>query len=178
MTTDHNREQNNITKECIFEAMMLIMEKKHFVDISVTEIAQKAGVSRMAYYRNYSYKEEVITDYLNKLFDDFFLQLQKAEKFGQHHVAGLYFDYCKDQERIVNNLIKSNMTYLLEDRFTLILPLIIEKDRSGKMNEMDNMDFMIEFVAGGLYRLTVQWIKRGMKESSAEMVEILSRIIQ
>lgn len=41
--------QNIITKESIFTALMILMEKKNFKEISITEITKKAGVSRMAF---------------------------------------------------------------------------------------------------------------------------------
>lgn len=178
MTTDYNSEQNIITKECIFTALMLLIETKRFQDISITEITNKAGVSRMAYYRNYSCKEDIIMFYLDALFDEFFSKLKEAEKFGQYQVSYLYFDYCRQQEKIVKNLIKSNITYLLEDKISQILPLIIEKDQARKIIESENMKYTVEFIAGGLYRLTVQWIRGGLKESSEEMAKMLSDIIQ
>ena len=55
-----NNMQNILTKESIFTALMILMEKKDFKEISITEITKKAGVSRMAFYRNYDEKEDII----------------------------------------------------------------------------------------------------------------------
>lgn len=49
MTNKYNAEQNKITKESILGALMSLMEKKDFKNISITELSQKAGVSRMAF---------------------------------------------------------------------------------------------------------------------------------
>lgn len=64
----NNQEANAITRECIESALVLLMEKKPFAEISVTDITRKAGVSRTAYYRNYDSKEEILGGYMQRLF--------------------------------------------------------------------------------------------------------------
>lgn len=42
---------HELAKECIFTALMLLMEKQDYEKITITDIARRAGVSRMTYYR-------------------------------------------------------------------------------------------------------------------------------
>lgn len=56
----NNMLQNRIAKESIFTALMILMEQKNFNEISITEVAKKAVVSRMAFYRNYNLMEDMI----------------------------------------------------------------------------------------------------------------------
>jgi len=51
-----NAESNALTKESIETALLALMKEKNFSSITITDIAKKAGVSRLAYYRNYSSK--------------------------------------------------------------------------------------------------------------------------
>lgn len=53
-----------IIKECIFEAYLQLLEEQKSDSISITEITERAGVSRVSYYRNYSSKFDIIEDYL------------------------------------------------------------------------------------------------------------------
>lgn len=59
-----NEESNRITKECIETALLILMKEKEFKDISITDIVKRSGVSRTAYYRNYSSKEDILNNYL------------------------------------------------------------------------------------------------------------------
>ena len=59
-----NEEVNRITKDSIQEALVYLLSKKNINDISVTEIVNKAGVSRTAYYRNYQSKEDILKEIL------------------------------------------------------------------------------------------------------------------
>ncbi|MBR6940531.1 MAG: TetR/AcrR family transcriptional regulator, partial [Clostridia bacterium] len=50
-------ESNNLTRECITTALLIIIREKDYDEITITDITEKAGVSRMAYYRNYKSKD-------------------------------------------------------------------------------------------------------------------------
>ncbi|WP_297634952.1 TetR/AcrR family transcriptional regulator [uncultured Clostridium sp.] len=63
----NNEESNAITRECIESALIQLMKTKSFQEISITDIAKRAGVSRNAYYRNYSSKEDILSGYLQNI---------------------------------------------------------------------------------------------------------------
>ncbi|WP_369528982.1 TetR/AcrR family transcriptional regulator, partial [Dubosiella newyorkensis] len=50
------KKSSQFLRSCIFEALMILLQQKRYEEITVSEIANKAGVSRMTYYRTYSSK--------------------------------------------------------------------------------------------------------------------------
>ena len=56
-----------MAKECIFAALVLLMQKKEYDKISVVDISRKAGVSRMTYYRHFTSKEDVLEQYIDSV---------------------------------------------------------------------------------------------------------------
>ena len=74
-----NEEINRITKDSIQEALVYLLSKKDIDDISVTEIVNKAGVSRTAYYRNYQSKEDILKDFSMNVFNLIFSQLDRED---------------------------------------------------------------------------------------------------
>ena len=62
-----NEEANKITKECLQTALLILMENKPLEKITITEIVNRSGVSRSAFYRNYSTKENLLEDIYNSL---------------------------------------------------------------------------------------------------------------
>ena len=69
---------NQLARECIVTALIHLSKQKPFSSITISELTEKAGVSRMTYYRNYNSKEEVFQSYIDEIFD-----LYKKE-FAQH----------------------------------------------------------------------------------------------
>ena len=60
---------HRLTIDCIYEALIQLMKNRPFREISITDITRKAGVSRMAYYRNYSDKKEILLHHLQEQMD-------------------------------------------------------------------------------------------------------------
>ena len=63
-----------LAMDCIYDALIDLMKVKPYNKISVTDITERAGVSRMAYYRNYEDKDDIL---LNR-FREELIQLEKS----------------------------------------------------------------------------------------------------
>ena len=77
--------QNQLVRESIFTALMILMERKSFSEITITEIVNKAGVSRMSYYRNYNSKEDIINIYLDEMFEEYMEIISNYEEYDRYH---------------------------------------------------------------------------------------------
>jgi AcrR family transcriptional regulator len=78
-STAHNRQVQR-TKSWIFEALMLLMDEKPYNKITVSDIADKAGVARPTFYRNYDDINDVVYDYLMNTFSTELLNEEKDDK--------------------------------------------------------------------------------------------------
>lgn len=59
------------SKKVISEALIALLQEKEYHKITIQEITDKAGVSRMTYYRNFANKDEIVMYYLTRITDDF-----------------------------------------------------------------------------------------------------------
>ena len=60
-----NQENKAITRESIEISLLQLLEKKDFKKITISELVERAGVSRAAFYRNYGSKEEILKSILS-----------------------------------------------------------------------------------------------------------------
>jgi len=154
-----------------------MMGEKKFRDISITEITEKAGVSRMAFYRNYSNLEDIIVDYLDENFVSYAKERPACARDNSPDSIRLFFTYFKNQSILIRNLIESGTTHLLLESFsaflrTLSRNIVCDKSLSPAMEK-----YSVEFIAGGIYKVVIEWAKGGMAESDAEMAEIVGGIL-
>ena len=167
--------QSTLTEESIFTALMLTMQKKNFEEISITEITGKAGVSRMAFYRHYSSKEDIIIKHLNELFESYIQEVLACEIMDVYQFAYRYFIYFRRHQDLIMNLIKSNLASLLLERFEMylhsIFSNILYNDSSLEINPYE-----IHYIAGGLYNVLIEWVKGGLSESNQKMAESISKL--
>ena len=59
---EHNKKQNRIVCESLREALIILMNEKNYYKISICELCEKAGVSRMAFYNNYKSKDDLLRE--------------------------------------------------------------------------------------------------------------------
>ncbi len=176
-----NNVQNILTKESIFTALMILMEKKDFKEISITEITKKAGVSRMAFYRNYDEKEDIIGTYLEELFKEYSKEISGYSNSDDNNSIEdlrLYFSYFRKHEKLISNLIKSNLINMLLEKCIDSLYALSMETSCGESYSPEKQSFWIEYMAGGLYTVLIKWAKGGMKESDEYMAEVISEFIQ
>ncbi|KXT80396.1 TetR family transcriptional regulator [Streptococcus sp. DD11] len=58
----YNQESNQITRESLEISLMQLLEKKELKKITISELVERAGVSRAAFYRNYTSKEQILEE--------------------------------------------------------------------------------------------------------------------
>lgn len=157
-----NEENNKITKDSIQEALLYLLSKKEIDDISVTEIVNKAGVSRTAYYRNYNSKEEILKDFSSNIFQLIFSQLNNAELINNPFEWYLFiFTQVKINSRLVKLLLKAKVFSL-----TSFFPSI-SKDKYDKKNT-----YKIYMMESSLAIIIEKWIENDCDLSVDEISNI------
>lgn len=178
MINKNNMLQNRIAKESIFTALMILMEQKNFNEISITEVAKKAGVSRMAFYRNYNLMEDIIINHIDEFFKKYSEQILNSEKINNYESACIYFSYFRKHDRLIDNLNKSNLTHLILERSTEFLRLLLNNIIFVESCSSEKDRYYIEFLSGGFYKVLIEWAKGGMKESDEYMAGIVCDLIK
>ena len=172
MANTMNSYKNAITKESIFTALMILMEKKDFHKISITEVTTKAGVSRMAFYRNYEILEDVIAYYLNAFFSKYEVKITEIGLNNTYDVVLMFFSSFKTEKRLMMNLIKSNLAYLLLDKSNSFLEEMCEKFVCDKFYSPEKEKYTIKFLCGGFFNILAEWVLSDFKQSEIYMAQL------
>lgn len=67
-----NDDYRKLIRESIQTALFQLLNKKEFSKIKITEVIERAGVSRSAFYRNFSNLDEVISEELKRVCKNIF----------------------------------------------------------------------------------------------------------
>lgn len=107
-----NEEINKLTRESIQEALILLMSSQDLSSISVTDIANKAGVSRSAYYKNYQFKEEIIRDFLMRVYNVIMANVLLDElKDNPYETFYSIFTSIKENIKLIEQLIQAKLKF-------------------------------------------------------------------
>lgn len=171
---NNKKETTTLVKKCIVDALIILMNEKEFDQISITEICNKASVSRMAYYRNYYTKKDIIIEYLKDIAEDFKIESYKwkdKNEYTNKNVIHFLFTYFKKYSYFIKTLRKANLSGLLQEYLNFYLE---NETNILKKNDPYEKYHMYSY-AGALYNVYMKWIDNDMKESINEMTEIFCK---
>ena len=169
-----NAKGNAYVRSCLLHALLALMNEKTFQEISICDITRRANVSRMAYYRNYSSKEEILTSHLEDVVRQYaqFTQPKATDelRINKKNIVRL-FEFCKEQQEFIQECDNAGLGYLFLDAFTAYLLRYFMREGEGKKRE-----YILNAYASALYSTIVKWLRNGARETTEQMAEMLYRI--
>ena len=163
MTRKQNQnsvERSRFTKDCIVQALLRLMDEQAFSSISIQNIVDAAGVSRMAYYRNFSSKEDILRYHIHIVTNEFISRWEKSKPKDFQEYLVLLFDHLLAQKELSLKLQKAGMLYLCKEAFDKEA-LAYAKDTKGLYNFF--------FFSGGLFNMYEYWLKNGCRETPKQL---------
>lgn len=146
-----NEELSSKTRKAIREAVKRLFPRKDIDEMAISEIAGEAGVSRMAFYRNYASLEALYADCASEMLEKLASCISDGTK-------------SNDKSRMLIELTKRYIPY---DRLISILfPDEYSGDRYGTVAR-----------AGGFLAIISEWLYSGMKESPADMAVLCTEML-
>lgn len=157
---------NFVIKESLTEALFILMRKKPFEEITITEISKLAGVSRISFYRNFDSKEDLLVKYLFEKSMDEFSKYQ-AQSTQEKLIA--MFKSIDHLHEVVDLLYQQNLSHLF---------LYYLRTVTGAQPEQPNTQAYAKSMTMGIcFGALDEWIRRGRQESAEEMVSILQTVL-
>ncbi len=161
-----NEESNRITKECLRTAMFKLMEHKDFDKVTITDIARHAGVSRVAFYRNYASKEALVEDICQCLLEELATSV-KSECFRTHREQWFqnFFRKIQENSTFFHSYLKANLMLSRGAVTELITPSSNEQEYYRNIAG-----------EGAFLSVLTEWFLGGMKQTPEEMGTICESI--
>lgn len=144
--------------DSLTEALLQLMEHKKLNEISISELCEKAGVSRISFYRNFDYTSDILTSYLSFGLEKWWTENNSTVDINEspQDFWKKLFSHLKKNERIIKLIYASNESIILKN--------IIFKS-CGPSSTCDEPEaYARAMLAGTIFGYTDEWIKRGMKD--------------
>lgn len=154
------------SKEAISNSLMQLLNEKEYFKITIQDIVDRAKVSRMAFYRNFNDKDEIIKYYLDNITDNFIKSskiIYDSNNFSTYIIK--LFTHLENNKDIGILLYKANMIHYLKDEFDRIF-----LSKANSKNE----EYHYAFLSGGLYNIYHYWIKNNCKETPKQLSAIFT----
>lgn len=167
-----NEETNRITKGCIQSALIVLMSEKPFDKIAITEIVKRSGVSRTAFYRNFSSKEDVLAELSASILGDINqMVLSAIQDEDPHRLYCRIFQRIRDDREDFDVMLKAGLYrsgYLDIDAYV--------KNRYPHLDPM--MRYAVVGWWGALQDIIKSWYLGGMREEIRDMADLCCQLFQ
>ena len=157
----------------IREAFISLLKEFPQGPITVTQIAQRAHVNRITFYRLYETKEAVLEDILdgfNEENDEYFNQIQPEVSF-QDTIVRASLEHHKRHMPTLKTILNSYLGSVFVHQVEEGIRRPLEDARQNRPGSRDSM--LISFYVAGISRVICDWIQGGCKESIDEVLSFL-----
>lgn len=164
----------------IEDILLKLMLEKHYDEITVSEICEKANMPRKSFYRYFDGKEGVKQALLYHTLSDFdeynFAKKSDNQKLYEEFENLFYFwkskrDFLEafDKSGLIGLLVESATTYSMRE-FGDIEKYLSDSNSASKI-------IAFQFVICGLMTMTINWYRSGFVESVPNLSRTATQII-
>ncbi len=160
----HNQNLNKIIKESLGHALILLMNKKPFNSITITELCRKAGVSRMAFYGNYKTKEKllkgIVLESVERLIEKIGSPFRMSTSLAWYEQM---FESIKEDEFYLKTIFTAGFKYeysAIMNEIVLHNPTVTTENKYLRL-----------IWSGGMANVIIHWIEDGAKVPTAEIAK-------
>ena len=176
------------TRDAIFNAFTELLSKKHYSQITVGEIIERADVGRATFYAHFETKDFLLKELCGELFCHIFDETGKGEKnhrhiFGCDAPESAIIHLLRHLQKNDNNIMdllacESNelfLRYFKENMRDLIQrhPHIFGENKKDGLPD----DFWVNHVSATFVETVRWWLDNGMKESPEKLSEYFLAVV-
>jgi AcrR family transcriptional regulator len=165
------------TRDRLGDALVALMQEKPFDEIKVQDVLDRAGVGRSTFYEHFKDKDDLFLSDADEFFE-MMASLLKRRGDTSRRVAPVreLFAHVADVRPFYEAMQASGLTQDLLELATNHFARGIEDRLEARGVPLEERAARAQALAGALFAILPWWIRRGMKESPAEMDELFHRM--
>jgi probable dihydroxyacetone kinase regulator len=170
---------SQMTKKSFATSLKKMLAQKPLEKIKIIDITEDCEVNRQTFY--YHFKD--IYDLLEWVYTNEATRALGGKKTYDTWQQGFtqIFDYILENKSFVLNTFNSVSReylerYLYNETHLLLMGVVEEKAKNMAVREKDK-EFIADFYKYAFVGLVIEWIKKGMKENPADIINRLNTLI-
>ena len=157
------------TRYYIVQALFKLMSSYEYNKISVTEIAEKAGVGRATFYRYFKRKEDIIVYYFDHYKKEFIFSqhLYPRRKDDYVKVVTSVLTLFKQNKEPIRLLRKARLEYLYLDYLNKNFAKMFAEDYP------DSSEYAPTLYSGMLFNVSMKWLDEDCREDISKLAKLI-----
>ena len=173
-------------------ALINLLDKKDFEDITVKEICQTASVNRSTFYLHYDNTYDLLKETLENLYKDFFSRYDSNLSMDRINTKSCddlflitpqylkpYLSFVHDNKKIFKLMYFKNEVFngrnMYEDWLNKIFKPILSK---FNVKNEEEQSYIMLFHLQGLIGLIMEWVKNDCKMPIDDLISVIQKCIK
>ena len=170
------------------EALLLLLEKKDYEFITVTEICKKAGVNRTTFYLHYESIDDLLIetlDMINKKFHDAFdnkiVDVNTAKKEDLYLINDEnlipYLELIKEYKHVYKLIHDKPQLFKKQYTSELLYKELFSKILDKFYVTNDEKEYIFSYFSLGLVAIIQKWIEKDCIDDIDKIASIMKKVI-
>jgi len=170
------------SKDSIRRALLELMADKKMSEITISELAKTANITRKTFYQHYSIVNDVLDDIEKDIHDRMDVLLNKFN-FGNDSFKPYPFflsanKALEDDIDFYSAMIETGAyTFFIHEIKCKLKEPIIETAKSRGYKDNDKLQYAAEYTSSGIIAVYLHWFESGKKISLKELAEMAEEFI-
>jgi len=164
------------TRAALAEAVLALASEKSFSDITITEIAERAGVGYASFFRHYRDKEALLTDVADTMIDDLLAVIVPALRDQDTRAASIAICRYIESNRSITRALLAGGADTQVHRHIVARAIATDQVPRGDPGDVPLAMIVTHSVAASLGLLS-WWLEHGQDISAEKMGEVIDRLV-
>ncbi len=163
------------SRQKLVRALLDVMKQYDYEEITITQIAQEARLSRKTFYRLFSSKDELLSLFFEEQFKACFGRIREQNIRHYWDVVQVFFDFWEERREFLSLLQKNGLLpRVLEQSYRYALPVFeFVRSREVAQSLALPLPYLLAYSVGGMHGMLFKWVESGMSIPSAELISAL-----
>lgn len=174
-----NEIRHTESKLKIKRALLVLLKKKDFNKISITDITRYANVNRGTFYLHYLDKFDLIEKIVDEVKTKLYSILINENKLSNEEALNEALVYIQSEYKLFQTLENGSAATIFDEAEYFLSELFL-RDSSFKKELIKNHkipeDYLIKSFCSAVTAIVIQWINNDCTESPDEISKILTSI--
>lgn len=167
-----NMKQSERSKQWIADALLILIKDKPYKKITIKDITEKAGVSRLTFYRNFESKEDILKFHYDRVFSTY-IALVQSDELDLEQALVQCFRFWQNLKSEIKICLQNDLHRIMYRPLEQYLNVVLSK------GEYKNSFTKIQktFIVGGLFATMASFAEEQSQQSPEEMAKAVLEIL-
>ena len=175
------------TRAAIFDAFTALLTEKHYNQITVQNIIDRANVGRTTFYAHFETKDDLLKSLCEELFGHILSRVSDASHThglcagAPHSMFCHLLQHLQENSRNILGLLSCESSEIFLTYFRESLSELVRKQLVFRKDESESAiprEFLINHITGSFVEMVFWWIRGHMKETPEELDRYFSAVIE